>query len=192
MSEDQIGKYAAIANALHADLSALAQLKAPFGVYACLGNHEAWSQTKDSITELFERAGIHMLRDSRASIDTAGERLNLIGIEPDYGWTSHLVPEGLASPDRVNILLSHYATVFDHAAALGIDLTLAGHTHGGQVKLNFVSPNLAPALLNTSYVAGWFKKAGSQLYVNRGIGTIGLPMRAGAPPEITLFELVGT
>ena len=208
MPEEQIRKYAGIANDLRADLiaitgdfvtwdpsaqaavvNAVAGLRAPFGVFACLGNHEAWSQTKDSITALLEQAGIRVLRDSRAPIAHSGETFNLIGIEPDHGWTTHRVPLGLTAPGRVNILLSHYPTVFDHAAELGIHLTLAGHTHGGQVKLDFISPNLAPKLLHTPYLAGWFHRPGGQLYVNRGIGTIGVPMRAGASPEITAFEL---
>ncbi|HEV2688514.1 MAG TPA: metallophosphoesterase [Bryobacteraceae bacterium] len=208
MSEQQIRKYAGVANGLGADLmvltgdfvtwdpsaeravvNALAGLRAPFGVFACLGNHEAWSRTKDSITLLLQQAEIRVLRDARAPIAHGGEAFNLIGIEPDYGWSSHQVPLGLTAPERVNILLSHYPTVFDYAAELGIDLTLAGHTHGRQVKLDFISPNLAPRLLRTPYLAGWFRKPGGQLYVNRGIGTIGVPMRAGVPPEITVFEL---
>jgi hypothetical protein len=92
-------------------------------------------------------------------------------------------------PDRVNILLSHNPDTFDRAAEFGIDLTLSGHTHGGQASLEFVSPQIAPSRLVTPYVAGWFEKPGGQLYVNRGIGTIFVPIRLGAPPEITLFEL---
>ena len=93
------------------------------------------------------------------------------------------------APDTVNILLSHYPDNFDRAAALGIDLTLAGHTHGGQLALEFISPEIAPSRLLTKYVAGWFERPGGQLYVNRGIGTIGVPMRVGARPEIAVFEL---
>ncbi|HLJ50944.1 MAG TPA: metallophosphoesterase [Bryobacteraceae bacterium] len=209
MSEEQIRKYAAIANGLRADLlvltgdfvtwdpgarfavvNALTGLRAPFGVYACLGNHEAWAHVKEFITPLLEQAGIRVLRDRRVPIVNAGAELNLIGVEPDYGWSSHQVPEGLTLPDRVNILLSHYPTLFDHAAELGIDLTLSGHTHGGQIKLNYISPRIPPAILRTPYVQGWFQKPGGQLYVNRGIGTIGIPMRVGVSPEMTVFELV--
>ena len=89
-----------------------------------------------------------------------------------------------------NILLSHNPNTFDRAAELGIDLSLAGHTHGGQVTLEFVHRGLSPSRLITPYVAGWFQKPGGQLYVNRGIGTIGVPIRIGAPPEITVYELV--
>ena len=89
----------------------------------------------------------------------------------------------------MNILLSHNPNTFDFAVESGIDFSLAGHTHGGQVALEFISPELAPSRLVTPYVSGLFEKAGGQLYVNRGIGTIGTPIRLGAPPEITLFEL---
>ena len=92
--------------------------------------------------------------------------------------------------DTANILLSHNPNTFDRAAQLGIDLSLAGHTHGGQVTLEFINKNLSPSRLITDYVRGWFEKPGSQLYVNRGIGTIGVPIRFDAPPEITVFELV--
>jgi predicted MPP superfamily phosphohydrolase len=82
--------------------------------------------------------------------------------------------EDLVMPHVVNILLSHNPNTFDRAAELGIDLTLAGHTHGGQLSLAFVDRGLSPARLQTPYPSGWYKKpGGQQLYVNRGIGTIG-------------------
>src|SRR3981189_1266005 len=92
----------------------------------------------------------------------------------------------LVRRDMPNILLSHNPDTFDRAAELGIDLSLAGHTHGGQASLEFISPEFAPSRLVTPYVAGWFDKPGGQLYVNRGIGTIFIPIRVGAPPEITV------
>jgi predicted MPP superfamily phosphohydrolase len=94
-------------------------------------------------------------------------------------------------PDMVNILLSHNPNTFDRAAQLGIDLTLAGHTHGGELSLEFVHRGLSLARLQTPYVRGQYEKpGGQQLYVNRGIGTIGSPIRFGSRPEITAFELV--
>jgi predicted MPP superfamily phosphohydrolase len=98
--------------------------------------------------------------------------------------------ENLMMRDTANILLSHNPDSFDRAAQLGIDLSLAGHTHGGQLALEFISPEIAPSRIVTPYVAGWFERPGGQLYVNRGIGTIAAPMRVGAPPEITVFELL--
>jgi len=67
---------------------------------------------------------------------------------------------------------------------------LAGHTHGGQLSLDWVHRDLNLGLVVTHYTRGWYEKSGAQLYVNRGIGTTGFPIRLGARPEITVFELV--
>jgi uncharacterized protein len=218
MPEEEIRKYVAIVNELkphvivltgdfvtwdartqEAVVRSLFGLKAPFGVFGCLGNHDAWAGVEDSITALFRNAGTRILRQERAQIAYGDEALNLIGVdfESRRGMgpsapTPHLLAgvPGLMAPDRVNILLSHNPDTFDRAAEIGVDLSLAGHTHGGQAALEFISPEIAPSRLVTPYVAGWFEKPGGQLYVNRGIGTIGVPIRIGAPPEITVFELV--
>jgi uncharacterized protein len=221
MSAEEIRRYVSMANLLKGDLvvltgdfvtydpavegavvQALSALKAPFGVFGCLGNHEIYTETEDSITRLFAAEGIRILRQERAPIQSHGEMLNLIGI--DYqslrlsaDHAGHEVErylagsEKLVMPDMVNILLSHNPNTFDRAAQFGIDLTLAGHTHGGQLSLDFVHRGLSLVRLETPYVSGWYEKpGGQQLYVNRGIGTIGFPIRLGARPEITVFELV--
>ncbi len=215
MSAEEISKYVATANRLKADLvaltgdyvtwdpatqeavvKALSALKAPFGVFGCLGNHEIYTDTQDSITQLFGEAGIRILRGARVSIESHGETLNLIGIDfqgrhgpPQPAGTYLRGVERLVARDTVNILLSHNPNSFDRAADLGIDLSLAGHTHGGQVSLEFIHPSLSPSRLITRYVKGWFQKGAAQLYVNRGIGTIGVPIRLNSRPEITVFEL---
>jgi len=171
-------------------VEALAGLRAPHGVFGCLGNHEALTGTEDSITRLFAAHGIRILRQERAAIQLQGEMLNLIGIddsEEDPRAADHLV-----IPDTVNILLVHNIGVadFDHAVELGIDLTLMGHTHGGQLSLEFIRRGLSFARLETPYVSGWYERPGGQLYVNRGIGTTIIPIRLGARPEITVFELM--
>ncbi|MBV8732855.1 MAG: metallophosphoesterase [Acidobacteriia bacterium] len=220
MSEDQIRKYVEMANELKPDLvaltgdfvtwdpstapvvvNALSGLKAPFGVFGSLGNHDAWADAEDLLTDLFAHTGVRILRQEHTPIKTGNEAFNLIGVDFTNsrsmsvgGW--HLSSgklegvENLMMPGTANILLSHNPDSFDRAAELGIDLSLAGHTHGGQLALEFISPEIAPSRLVTPYVAGWFQKPGGQLYVNRGIGTIAAPMRVGAPPEITVYELL--
>jgi len=220
MSEDEIRKYVRIANELKPDLialtgdfvtweadpqeavvRALSGLKAPFGVFGCLGNHDAWADAEDSITSMFAQSGVRILRQQRESLRAGGDSINLMGIDfaNSRGMSAgrgHLTSrnlegvEHLMAPDTANIFLSHNPETFDRAAELGIDLSLAGHTHGGQLALEFISPELAPSRIVTPYVAGLFQQPGGQLYVNRGIGTIAAPMRVGAPPEITVFELV--
>jgi predicted MPP superfamily phosphohydrolase len=219
MSAEEIRRYVAIANRLKADLvaltgdfvtweaamegtvvQALSDLKAPFGVFGCLGNHENLTQTQDSITRLFAAEGIHILRQARTPVQVGNESINLIGVDfqslfggrYDPQWPSSAYMHGverLVIPDTVNILLSHNPNTFDRAAEMGIDLSLAGHTHGGQVTLEFIHPDLSPARLLTPYVRGWFQKGDAQLYVNRGIGTLGVPARFGSSPEITVLEL---
>jgi uncharacterized protein len=217
MPAEEIRKYVAIANAQQAEMvvltgdfvtfdpdtqqavvEALSGLHAPFGVYGCLGNHDAWARVEDSITELFSHTGVRMLRGANVPIAIHGESFNLIGVDFQsprrFGPSApveHLLGniESFIDRDRINVLLSHNPDTFDRAAELGIDLSLAGHTHGGQAALEFISPEIAPSRLVTPYVAGWFGKPGGQLYVNRGIGTIFIPIRIGAPPEITVYRL---
>jgi predicted MPP superfamily phosphohydrolase len=218
MPQEEIRKYAAIANELKPDLIALtgdfvtfdpgtqqavveafSGLRAPYGIFGCLGNHDAWAGVEDSIALLFQQAGIRILRGERVPLRSHGETMNLLGV--DFQSSRRFGPsppvlhllgdiEPLIAPDQVNLLLSHNPDTFNRAAELGIDLSLAGHTHGGQAALEFISPELAPSRFVTPYVSGWFQRPGGQLYVNRGIGTIFVPIRLGAPPEITLFELV--
>jgi predicted MPP superfamily phosphohydrolase len=209
MPADEIRRCVAMANELKTDLvvltgdylswdpaaqgdvvQVLAGLRAPYGVFGCLGNHESITQTEESITRLFAAEGIRILRQERAPIQLRGETLNLIGVDdsqPDINGIKHLV-----MPDTVNILLVHSVgrADFERAAEFGIDLTLMGHTHGGQLSLEFLQRGLSFARLETPYVSGRYEISGSQLYVNRGIGTTVIPIRLGARPEITVFELV--
>ncbi len=169
-------------------VQALAGLRAPYGVFGCLGNHESFTHTEESITRLFVAQNIRILRQERAPIRLRGETLNLIGVD-DSHWELQGV-ERLVMPDTVNILLTHLPEAFDRAVELGIDLTLAGHTHGGQFSLEFIHRGLCLSRLETPYVSGWYEKPDGQLYVNRGIGVCGFPIRLGARPEITVLELV--
>jgi predicted MPP superfamily phosphohydrolase len=166
-----------------------------------MGNHEADVGIEDSITRLFAAQGIRMLRQERAPIRLGDEILNLIGI--DNG--SDVAPEhtqevegdrrlqqlkALIMPNTVNILLIHYPQCFDQPE-LGIDLTLSGDTHGGgQLSLDFIHRGLnLSSLIGVPYIRGLYENGSEQLYMNRGIGITGLPIRIGARPEITVFEL---
>ena len=220
MTAEEIRKYVAIANQLRGDLvvvtgdflnydratqgavvQEVSALKAPFGVLGCLGNHEYMTRTEESITRLFAKAQIRILRQERVPIRSNNEALNLIGIDYEQARFSmdhegHLVDwymegnESLVMPGMVNVLLNHNPNAFDRAAELGIDLMLTGHTHGGQLSLEMLHRGLCLSRFATPYTSGWYRKAGSQLYVNRGIGTISPYIRLGSRPEITVFELI--
>lgn len=182
----------------------LAGLRAPHGVFGCMGNHEADVGIEDSITRLFAAQGIRMLRQERAPIRLRDEMLNLIGIDNgnDVAPDAEQQVEGdrrlqqlraLIMPDTVNILLIHSPQTFGDRE-LGIDLTLAGDTHGGgQLSLDFIHRGLnLGSLVGVPYIRGLYKNGGEQLYMNRGIGITGLPIRFGARPEITVLELART
>ena len=120
--------------------------------------------------------------------------------------------DALVRRDVPNILLSHNPNTFNRAAELGVELSLAGHTHGGQIQVEILDHRLSPARFITDYVAGLYSRplftpapdardarhellnidpqvAMAQIYVNRGLGTVGAPVRLGVPPEITLIVL---
>jgi predicted MPP superfamily phosphohydrolase len=197
-------------------ISELSRLRAPLGVWGCNGNHEIYAGVEDEAARLFREKGMRLLRGSSAVVEHNGGRFNLLGV--DY-QRDHMVSgegtgpmlreiEPLIRRDMPNVLLSHNPNSFRRAAELGIELSLAGHTHGGQVKFEIVDHSVSPARLITPFVAGLYRlpmpmngHGGADpadigqglrkaaLYVNRGLGTFGFPVRIGVPPEITLLTL---
>jgi uncharacterized protein len=195
------------------------QLRAPLGVYGCNGNHEIYARAEDLAQRMYQQAGMKLLRSENATIHYKGAQLNLIGVDYQRERTpggrkqqmlSNLEP--LVRRDMPNILLSHNPNSFNRAAELGVELSLAGHTHGGQVQVEILDVSLSPARFITDYIAGLYhrpllmpdvpRRMGetiklmpnapnglSALYVNRGLGTVGAPVRLGAPPEITHIVL---
>jgi predicted MPP superfamily phosphohydrolase len=158
--------------------------------YAILGNHEAAVGPRHVIEPL-KQVGIPMLVDSYVAIERGYERIWICGADdasrnPDL--RSALPPE----PRAPIILMAHepdYVDVFAKDPNFGlVDLVLSGHTHGGQVRLPVAGPLILPSL-GRKYVEGHFQIGRTQLYVNRGIGTVGLPMRFDCPAEITHFTL---
>jgi len=177
---------------LDACLRQIARLRSDAGILGCLGNHEVYAGVEDYATERAARLGIPFLRGESRQLRFGNARLNVVGI--DYqrmSWHDHYLEgaERLVAPGALNILLQHNPDVFPTAARQGWDLTLAGHTHGGQVNFEILHQNLNVARFYTPYVRGLYRSGPSAVYVTRGIGTIGMPARIGAPPEITLIRL---
>ena len=174
-------------------LDALAGLRADAGVYGCLGNHEVYARS-ESYTELQGlRRGMRFLRGSAAPLRFGDANLNLAGVDYQNTHKPYLVEaERLIVPGALNVLLSHNPDVFPIAARQGYDLTISGHTHGGQIRVEILGADLDLARFYTPYYDGLYRQEHSSIFVSRGIGTIGVPVRLGAPPEVALLRLCRT
>ena len=176
---------------LDACIRQLGRLKADLGVYGCNGNHEVYAKCQSYVEAECAKLGIHMLRHRNLTLTRGQAKINLAGV--DYQPAS-LVPligaDLLIDPSaNFNLLLSHNPSVFDEAARQGWDLTLAGHTHGGQVSVEILHQHMNIARFYTPYTYGPYQQGNSRIFVTRGIGTVGLPARIGAPPEIAAIRL---
>jgi predicted MPP superfamily phosphohydrolase len=165
----------------------LAGLRAKDGVFFVTGNHEYYSGVDEWIAHLTSQ-GIKVLRNERVAVgpvDLAGvDDWSAKGFGKGHGQD---VPRALEGRDTSKpvVLLAHQPQTITEAERLGVDLQLSGHTHGGQM----VPWNYAVKLV-TPYVAGLYQHKSAALYVSRGTGYWGPPMRVGAPAEITHVELV--
>jgi predicted MPP superfamily phosphohydrolase len=168
----------------------MARVNARYGTFATLGNHDHWYARPGDLTTLFSQHRIPLLRNAHRVIETAEGPFAVAGIDdlhaghPDL----HAALRGLA-PGTPTILLSHRPEIFPEAAERGIALTLAGHYHGGQIKLNLPKRAISFAHLRTSYPEGLYRLDDSTLYVSSGIGTSLTPIRLNARPEVTLLHL---
>ena len=172
---------------------AFRDLSAPLGVVTVLGNHDRYTGEAEVIRacrdagQVFVQNGCHVIERNGAS-------LALLGIDDPHNWTAddpqtRDVDAALAAapPGAFRVLLAHRPGAWDAAVPRGIPLTLAGHIHGGQFYLPVIG--WSTGRLITKYVMGHFQRGNSQLYVSRGIGVVGVPIRVFTPPEIELFEL---
>jgi len=164
----------------------LGKLKAHYGTYACLGNHDHWTDA-DLVTHLFRGEGINMLVNEGERIEARGASFWLAGVD-DYmvGKTDVAAALRGSYPDEMKLLLAHNPIIFRQSVRAKIDLTLSGHTHGGQIKLRDEEKRILP---QRKLKAGLHARRNSQVYITRGIGTVVVPMRYQCPPEISLLEL---
>ena len=171
-------------------LRQLARLRADAGVLGCLGNHEIYTGTSDYVTSHGKRIGIDFLRGHARALRFGNTLINFAGVDYQrFGMPYLRGAERLVAPGAVNVLLSHNPDVFPVAESQGYDLTIAGHTHGGQVDFEILHQHMNLARVYTPYVAGLYAQGKSSVYVSTGLGTIGVPVRIGAPPEVSLLRL---
>ncbi|MBO0724163.1 MAG: metallophosphoesterase [Blastocatellia bacterium] len=215
LDEDRINEAVRMANDLGPDLvvltgdyishsrdyispcaQALGRLRAPHGVFAVLGNHDHWTDGAMMRAALADQ-GIHVLCNESERIERGSSYIRLAGVD-DLMVKRDNLWQALEETywDETRILLSHNPAIIREAARAGVDLVLSGHTHGGQINWRLLTGRqdrkTARWLRRPSrrLMRGHAQLGSTQLYVNRGLGTVVVPLRYGCPPEITLLEIV--
>lgn len=163
------------------------RLRARYGVYAILGNHDHWTDAA-LITDLFRAEGIRVLINEGMRLDLYGESFWLAGVDDKMVGLEDL-PLALAgsSDDEMKLVLAHNPIILRRAARARVDLVLSGHTHGGQVTLR--SEKSRSGRPRRRMLRGLGRRAETQIYVTRGLGTVVVPIRYGCTPEVSLLEL---
>jgi predicted MPP superfamily phosphohydrolase len=166
----------------------LGRLHARLGVYAVLGNHDRWFNAT-RVTKALERAGIVVLEDRAIRIGVGGPTFYLAGIS-DYTSGPHFVHAAM-----LGIPFGQKALCFTHSPDVFPELpntcalTIAGHTHGGQVFFPFVGRLIVPSRYGERYAIGLIRENSKTLFVSSGIGTSILPVRFRVPPEVSILDL---
>ena len=158
--------------------------------YAVLGNHDYMIDHK-MVEAVLTTHHIPVLTNRSEPLERDGRRLWFAGTGDAISRHADLdkaIPDASRKDGEPVILLTHEPDILKDVAPYGVDLMLSGHTHGGQIRLPFLPALFVPEL-GAEYVEGHFRMGNTQLYVNRGIGAVGLPFRFNCPPEITVLTL---
>lgn len=171
-------------------LDELQRLRVETRIFGCNGNHERYVGGETYTAVQAARRGIRFLRGEQETLRFGSALLNVAGVDHQDSPGQYLLgADQLRRPADLNLLMSHNPAVFREAAAQGWDLTLSGHLHGGQINLELANANLSFARFVCPWVYGTYREGASAIYVGRGIGTIGMPVRLGAPPEVAVIRL---
>lgn len=167
---------------------ALRNLRAPLGVFAVLGNHDWWNDG-ERVTRALRGAGVVVLENEVRRVERDGRAFWLIGIadlwtrRPDIGGSLSKV-----DGDDPVIIITHNPDIFPNVPAR-VTLTLAGHTHGGQVNLPLIGRPVVPSDFGQRYAMGHVVEDGRHLFVSGGVGTSIIPVRFRVPPEIAILMM---
>lgn len=190
---------------VHMLTNAFRDVKAKHGIYGSLGNHDFFQDADYVAKALNNESPIQLLRNEHRVLKINGKELYMMGIDDTqssgarmdevlkyYGAMDEFLKKNEPAFNTApKVLLCHKPYGFDTLATKEIDLVLSGHTHGGQVvPVKFGTFNLSFAATVSKYIEGIYKIGKSNMYVSRGIGSVGLPIRINCPPEITKITLV--
>jgi uncharacterized protein len=166
----------------------LKKLQSPNGLWAVLGNHDAFTDP-DQVSSALRAEGIQILANKSTAIEKNGGRFWLSGVNDVLDRTADLETALQKIPtNEATILLAHEPDYADHVAKFPVDLQLSGHSHGGQVRIPFLRPFYLPDLAR-KYIWGLYKVGPLTLYTNPGLGTVEIPVRLNCPPEVTLLTI---
>lgn len=167
----------------------LGKLRARHGVFAVLGNHD-FKVDAGEITHALQAQSIRVLRNQHYALRARSATLWMMGVDDLWSGVDDMAAALHSVPARdPKILLCHNPMGIHRAASYGIDFMLAGHTHGGQVRLPVVGSVRGNSKLGERFVDGWNRLNGTQIYISRGIGRSVVPLRLNCPPEIACFRL---
>ena len=176
-------------------IAPLQTLRAPLGVYAILGNHDLWSRQAPDIRRAFWKTGIVLLENAALKVSRGREHFWIAGLYDQLNAESRGIRDLDATLRHITdpapvILLAHEPDIFDRVPA-SVTLTLAGHTHGGQIYIPFIGrPGfVADNARYARYAYGQFEKDGRHMIVSSGLGLSNIPIRFMVPPEIVIVTL---
>jgi predicted MPP superfamily phosphohydrolase len=169
--------------------TSLGKLRGRDGVFACMGNHDYFTDGEEMALAL-EQAGLTLLRNRGVSIRRDDDVLYVAGVDDTWTRRNDLDRALADRPVAAStLLLAHDPVLFPDAAKRGVDLTLSGHTHGGQIGVPFFARRFNLARVITRFTTGLYRMGTAALYVNRGLGTTGMPIRLSVPAEIAVLTL---
>lgn len=164
----------------------IGKLESEHGSFACLGNHDHWTDA-ELVTKELEAKGVRVLVNEGLRFTARGVSFWLCGVD-DHMVKRTDVKAALhgSFPDEMKMMLAHNPVIVRQAARYGVDVMFSGHTHGGQVKIREKEKKI---LAHRRLSSGLHRRKDTQIYITRGIGTVVLPVRYQCPPEISLIEL---
>lgn len=165
--------------------SELKKVKSKYGFYTVLGNHDSCLSEK-TISESLVKNGIKVLNNSNSKVNINGKEIYIAGVE-DLTTGTPYIYKAIKDAKPPIVLLSHSPDVFSEVPK-GINLTLTGHVHGGQVRLPFVGALIVPSVYGNKYSQGLIVEKDRKMIVTKGIGTSIIPVRFNCIPEIVVIE----
>lgn len=163
----------------------LANLEAEYGVYSVLGNHDWWIDGEE-VTQELKKVGINVLADSNMTVKINDKVVYIAGVE-DLSTRNSDIHSALKGTKDPTILLSHSPDIFPEVPA-GVNLTVAGHLHGGQIRFPFIGFLFIPSKYGERYIYGLFEENDKKMIVTKGVGNSILPFRFNCKPEIVVIE----